>query len=259
MHAGARAYRDLVGIAHQRLAALADEVYLLVAGLPVALKGGRGSMTGPRRRRGEAPRRPGSRRAARRGRDGRRGRPPRPADEAAREPRPARGGWRSSWRGSPGVPTRPSPPGRSSWPRPTTASRAAASRPIRPRSPPRWSPTSSAGERPSTSSRRTVGARVVVVDVGVAGPIPDVAPDPVRGGTLVSARVRAGTADMTEEPAMTRDEALEAIAHGPQGRRRAPGRCDGTRPARDRRDGDRQHDRRERAVGGLHRRIRWTR
>ena len=39
MHAGARAYRDLVGIAHQRLAALADEVYLLVAGLPITLKG----------------------------------------------------------------------------------------------------------------------------------------------------------------------------------------------------------------------------
>src|SRR6478752_7737540 len=40
MHAGARAYRDLVGITHQRLAALADEAYLLVAGLPVTLKGG---------------------------------------------------------------------------------------------------------------------------------------------------------------------------------------------------------------------------
>jgi len=40
MHAGARAYRDLVGIVHQRLAAMADEAYLLVAGLPVPLKGG---------------------------------------------------------------------------------------------------------------------------------------------------------------------------------------------------------------------------
>jgi len=39
MHAGARAYRDLVGIAHQRLAAAADEVYLFVAGLPLTLKG----------------------------------------------------------------------------------------------------------------------------------------------------------------------------------------------------------------------------
>lgn len=38
MHANARAYRDLVGIAHQRLAAMADEAYLFVAGLPVTLK-----------------------------------------------------------------------------------------------------------------------------------------------------------------------------------------------------------------------------
>lgn len=39
MHPGARAYRDLVGIAHQRLATIADEVTLLVAGLPLTLKG----------------------------------------------------------------------------------------------------------------------------------------------------------------------------------------------------------------------------
>lgn len=39
MHPNARAYRDLVGIAHQRLAAVADEAYLFVAGLPVRLKG----------------------------------------------------------------------------------------------------------------------------------------------------------------------------------------------------------------------------
>lgn len=38
MHPNARAYRDLVGIAHQRLAAMADEAYLFVAGLPIALK-----------------------------------------------------------------------------------------------------------------------------------------------------------------------------------------------------------------------------
>lgn len=42
MHPGARAYRDLAGITHQRLAAVADEVQLLVAGLPVTLKGGPG-------------------------------------------------------------------------------------------------------------------------------------------------------------------------------------------------------------------------
>jgi len=39
MHAGARAYRDLVGMVHQRFAAQADEVHLLVAGLPLRLKG----------------------------------------------------------------------------------------------------------------------------------------------------------------------------------------------------------------------------
>ena len=39
MHSGARAYRDLVGIVHQRVAARADEVHLLVAGLPLQLKG----------------------------------------------------------------------------------------------------------------------------------------------------------------------------------------------------------------------------
>lgn len=39
MHAGARAFRDLVGFAHQRLAAAFDEVHLLTAGIPLALKG----------------------------------------------------------------------------------------------------------------------------------------------------------------------------------------------------------------------------
>jgi adenosylcobinamide kinase/adenosylcobinamide-phosphate guanylyltransferase len=41
MHPAARAYGDLVGIVHQRLAAIADEAYLLVAGLPLTLKGDR--------------------------------------------------------------------------------------------------------------------------------------------------------------------------------------------------------------------------
>ena len=43
IHPNARAYRDLVGIAHQRLAAMADEAYLFVAGLPVVLKGPHGA------------------------------------------------------------------------------------------------------------------------------------------------------------------------------------------------------------------------
>lgn len=41
MHPNARAYRDLVGIAHQRLAALADHAYFFVAGQPITLKDGR--------------------------------------------------------------------------------------------------------------------------------------------------------------------------------------------------------------------------
>jgi adenosylcobinamide kinase/adenosylcobinamide-phosphate guanylyltransferase len=41
MDANARLYRDLVGIAHQRLAAVADEASRFVAGLPVMLKGPR--------------------------------------------------------------------------------------------------------------------------------------------------------------------------------------------------------------------------
>ncbi len=59
-----------------------------------------------------------------------------------------------------------------------------------------------------------VGATVVVVDVGVAGPIPAADRDAARGGRLVEARIRAGTADMTEGPAMTR-------ARGAAGRSRS--------------------------------------
>lgn len=62
-----------------------------------------------------------------------------------------------------------------------------------------------------------VGALVTVVDVGVALPIPEDPADPAgppRGGRLVGARIRAGTADMTQGPAMTRDEALRAIIVG---------------------------------------------
>jgi adenosylcobinamide kinase/adenosylcobinamide-phosphate guanylyltransferase len=40
MDPGSRAFRDLQGIVHQRLAALADEVVMTVAGLPLTLKDG---------------------------------------------------------------------------------------------------------------------------------------------------------------------------------------------------------------------------
>jgi len=61
---------------------------------------------------------------------------------------------------------------------------------------------------------RTVGARLLVVDAGVAGPIPGLDGGATQAGPLIAARVRAGTADMTREAAMTRDEALAAIALG---------------------------------------------
>jgi nicotinate-nucleotide--dimethylbenzimidazole phosphoribosyltransferase len=54
---------------------------------------------------------------------------------------------------------------------------------------------------------RQVGAQVTVVDVGVASPL-----DPAAG--LVLAKVREGTRDMTVEPALTREEAEQAIEVG---------------------------------------------
>jgi nicotinate-nucleotide--dimethylbenzimidazole phosphoribosyltransferase len=74
-----------------------------------------------------------------------------------------------------------------------------------------------------------VGASVTVVDAGVAGPIPSkpsassggaggsqatAAPALPPGGRLISVRIRPGTADMTEGPAMSREEAMRAIAVG---------------------------------------------
>jgi nicotinate-nucleotide--dimethylbenzimidazole phosphoribosyltransferase len=54
---------------------------------------------------------------------------------------------------------------------------------------------------------REVGASVTVVDVGVAGPL-----DPA--GALLQRKVRPGTADLTREPAMSRDEARAAVEVG---------------------------------------------
>jgi nicotinate-nucleotide--dimethylbenzimidazole phosphoribosyltransferase len=53
---------------------------------------------------------------------------------------------------------------------------------------------------------RAAGARVVVVDVGVA--------TPVAGAGLVARKVTPGTRNMAEGPALTRAEALQAIAVG---------------------------------------------
>jgi nicotinate-nucleotide--dimethylbenzimidazole phosphoribosyltransferase len=60
---------------------------------------------------------------------------------------------------------------------------------------------------------RSIGAEVIVVDVGVAGPIP-VLGGPAAGGRLVAARVRGATRDITQGPAMTRSEALDAMDVG---------------------------------------------
>jgi nicotinate-nucleotide--dimethylbenzimidazole phosphoribosyltransferase len=54
---------------------------------------------------------------------------------------------------------------------------------------------------------RQLGVRVVVVDVGVSAPV-DAAPG------LWQRKIRAGTRDLTVEPAMTRDEAEVALAVG---------------------------------------------
>ncbi len=57
------------------------------------------------------------------------------------------------------------------------------------------------------------GAEVCVVDVGVASPLPE----PLNHGKatgLLPRKVRAGTADMTQGPAMTRDEVVQAIEVG---------------------------------------------
>jgi nicotinate-nucleotide--dimethylbenzimidazole phosphoribosyltransferase len=54
---------------------------------------------------------------------------------------------------------------------------------------------------------RQAGVSVTVVDVGVAAPL-----EPTDG--LVDARVRAGTRDLTVEPALTREEARAAVEAG---------------------------------------------
>jgi nicotinate-nucleotide--dimethylbenzimidazole phosphoribosyltransferase len=65
-----------------------------------------------------------------------------------------------------------------------------------------------------------VGADVTVIDVGVASDVPasalagDETPNGGKRAALVRASIRPGTHDMTVRPAMSRDEALRAIAVG---------------------------------------------
>jgi nicotinate-nucleotide--dimethylbenzimidazole phosphoribosyltransferase len=57
---------------------------------------------------------------------------------------------------------------------------------------------------------RLVGAKVVVVDMGVAGDLSDLA----RDGKIISKRIAAGTRNFASGPAMTRDEAVRSIEAG---------------------------------------------
>jgi nicotinate-nucleotide--dimethylbenzimidazole phosphoribosyltransferase len=60
------------------------------------------------------------------------------------------------------------------------------------------------------SLARLVGARVVVVDMGVAGDLSDL----VRDGKIVSKRIAAGTGNFASGPAMTREEAVRSLEAG---------------------------------------------
>jgi len=64
-----------------------------------------------------------------------------------------------------------------------------------------------AGRAAVSAIARSVGAQVAVLDVGVATPLPD-------SPGLRRARVRAGTADLSSGPAMTREEAARALLAG---------------------------------------------
>lgn len=56
---------------------------------------------------------------------------------------------------------------------------------------------------------RQVGARITIVDMGVAG-------TPVSDSTLISRKIAPGTANMTKGPAMTDEQAVKAIEAGIQ-------------------------------------------
>lgn len=54
------------------------------------------------------------------------------------------------------------------------------------------------------------GARVVIVDMGMRDPVPDL----VERGALLDCRIGPGTEDMSEGPAMSRAQAVSCIEHG---------------------------------------------
>jgi len=57
---------------------------------------------------------------------------------------------------------------------------------------------------------RLVGARVVVVDMGVAGDLSELD----KTGQIISKRIAAGTRNMARGPAMTREEAVRSVEAG---------------------------------------------
>jgi nicotinate-nucleotide--dimethylbenzimidazole phosphoribosyltransferase len=59
-----------------------------------------------------------------------------------------------------------------------------------------------------------MGASVTVIDVGVTGSIPERGSAGGSGASLIRARIRPGTHDMTTGPAMSRSDAFRAVAVG---------------------------------------------
>ena len=68
-----------------------------------------------------------------------------------------------------------------------------------------------AGRAPVNALARHVGVEVVVIDVGCRSPL---LPESSAHATVVARRVRAGTDDITERPAMSRAEAEAAVQVG---------------------------------------------
>ncbi len=61
---------------------------------------------------------------------------------------------------------------------------------------------------------RHIGARLTVVDMGVAGPLPELPPEADASLRLERRRVADGTADISLGPAMSRDQAIRSLEAG---------------------------------------------